>query len=201
MRWFWRRRSIPEERPPAPARPELRVRLEPVDFSDENIIVGAALVTPSFQRDLSTWRLTIRGDGLVCQDIRVCIPGTPFRGEVRQETTQLPIEEVSAILAIADRIGFRNFQGHYESPTVDEETCSIGIRFADGVKLVETYGPWDLAVFQNKEEMHGFMELWSRIHRYSPYPPEPRPEEMSTREAALYWDKRLKAAGVYYPDK
>lgn len=164
MSWFWPKRSTPA--------PDLPRRLAPLAMSEEHV-VGAALLSPGFAPDLSTWRLTITRAGLLRQVILVADYENSYRGELRQEASHLPSEELVAVMALAERIGFRNFRDRYEHETMmvtHLPTLLIAIRFADAIKAVEAYGPKEIAAHENNQDMAHFVELWARIHRYAPYP-------------------------------
>ncbi len=136
-------------------------------------LVGAALLSPGFASDLSTWRLTINRDSLLSQEIRVANYEDSYRAQMRQESTRLPSDELMAIVALAERTGFRNFRDRYEHETMvvlDLPTLSISIRFGELIKTVEAYGPREIAAQENNQDMVRFVELWNHIHRYAPYP-------------------------------
>jgi hypothetical protein len=141
-------------------------------MTDEDVI-SAAQVTPGFCEDLSTWRVTISRDGRLRQEIALSTSANSYRRELRQLVAQLRPSDVDELLAVADRIGFRRFRDHYTHETMvvtDLPTWAISVRYGNAVKTVEAYGPADIAREENNRDMAGFVELWARIHRHSPYP-------------------------------
>lgn len=138
----------------------------------ENDVISAAIVSPGFWEDLSTWRVTISRDGRLRQDIRLCTGANGYKGESRREVGQVPADELAAMLATAERIGFKDFRDQYEpEDDVDDlGTFSISVRFDGAIKTVEAYGPDWAAEQEGNRDMAGFIELWEQIHRHAPYP-------------------------------
>lgn len=136
-------------------------------------VIAAGQILPGFSDDLSTWRIVINRDGRLRQQIDLATSENNYREESAQKTALIAPEDVQAILAVANEIGFHNFNEYYEhefDSVTDLQTCSITIRFGDEVKTVEAYGPDDIAREENNQDMVGFMRLWELIHRHAPYP-------------------------------
>jgi hypothetical protein len=153
----------------------------------ENEIVGAALLSPGFGPESSTWKLTIDRGGCLRQDIRVPSYENQRNGASRLEMVSLPAEELGAILSVAERIGFRQFQDSSTDDAVtDQETLWIAVRYPDKLKAVEAYAPIRLAALQHNADRLGFLELWARIHRFAPFPsPYEQPERLIAGEVEL----------------
>jgi hypothetical protein len=149
--------------------------------------VGAALLCPHFGPYLATWRLTISQDGLLRQEVHIPNLGNRQADEWRHQELGLPADELAAIVAIAERIGFRTFHDRYEDRSVtDQEDLWIAVRFPEGLKIVQTYGAFGLAGRHNDPDMVAFLELWARIHRFAPFPsPYNQPDGMVAAEAKL----------------
>ena len=117
----------------------------------EDDVISAAIVSPGFWEDLSTWRVTINRDGGLRQEIRLCTGANGYKDELRREASQVPVDELAAILATAERIGFKDFRDHYEpeDDVTDLGTFSISLRVDGEYKTVEAYGPdWAAGPFR-----------------------------------------------------
>lgn len=133
---------------------------------DDDDVVEAALLTPAFREDLSTWSLSISRDGVLVQEVFQWRSGSDRKEIVRLETAQVPPEEVAEILALARRLGFDGFQDRYDDYfCTDQDTRSITVRFRDKVKRVEVYG----ADSRGCPTMIGFVALWNLIHLRAPF--------------------------------
>jgi hypothetical protein len=176
MSWFSRKRPAPPAARPA--------RLGQPAMSDQDV-VGAALLCPHFGPYLTTWRLTISQDGMLRQEVNIPNPGNRQADEWHHEELGLPAEELAAIVAIAERIGFRNFHDRYEDRGVtDQEDLWIAVHLPEGLKIVRTYGAIGRAGRHNDPDMLGFLELWARIHRFAPFSsPYNQPDGMVAAEA------------------
>jgi hypothetical protein len=136
-------------------------------------VISAAQIAPGFCEDLSTWRITISLTGLLRQEVSLSTSVNMYRGEMRLFEASLRKDDVVELLALADRIGFRNFKEHYTHETMivtDLPTCSLSVRFGNQVRTVEAYGPQHIAIEEGNRDMAGFVELLERIHRHAPYP-------------------------------
>ncbi len=138
-----------------------------VDLTPD-MIAGAALLTPAFCEDLSTWRMTIARDGEVVQELN-----PTYKSEL-QDTVCIHLRSfvdanrLSEIQVVADEIGFESFESEYHSDWTDEQHTSITLNLGDKVKRVMAYGPHTLAEDGNAD-MIGYVRLWELMLEVSPY--------------------------------
>jgi hypothetical protein len=136
----------------------------------ESDVIGAALINPGFSPHDTVWRLTIDRDGLLRQEVRTRNYQRTPMDEFHYGEIKVANEELSAILEVANRIGFRNLSDVYEDDRItDQATLWLAVRFGTGLKTVQAYAPvWWAA--RGQQEMIAFLELWGNIHRFAPFP-------------------------------
>ena len=138
--------------------------------------LGAALLSPGFAEDLTTWRLTIDESGLVTQDIFLnCSP--LYRREVVTRTSQLSTDQLENLLQLAREIRFHRVKGKdYDPGTDDAETTTIVLKTLSGTKRVYASDAFHAAAHEGDTDMHRYVRLWDAIL-------ETRPHEFDRLEA------------------
>jgi hypothetical protein len=131
-------------------------------------LLTAAVVSPGFSADLSTWQLTLDMNGHMRQEIH-------SSGQTRTVEARVSAEDLAAILEVVQRIKFIQLRPHYSSSITDCATLAISVRINGFAKRVEAYAPEFIASNpfghgsqQDSQDMQGFVELWDRIHRHLP---------------------------------
>jgi hypothetical protein len=138
------------------------------DTMPHDALLTAAVVSPGFSADLSTWRVSMDMNGRTRQEIRTA-------GQSRTVEAQVPAKDLAAILEVVEQIKFLRFRPHYSAEITDCATLAISVRISGFAKRVEAYAPEFIASHhfglegqQDRQDMQGFVELWERIHRHLP---------------------------------
>jgi hypothetical protein len=138
----------------------------PLPLRDDVI---AASYGPGFETDLSSWTLWLDRAGGLRQQIRVCAPENEYRVEHRTETAQVGVEEVAALLRLAEEVGFQDLPPDLgEWDVTDQETVAVTVRLPGGVAAVFAYGA-SLAAYRGMPEAVRLVRLWEGIERLSLY--------------------------------
>lgn len=133
-----------------------------------DMVIGAALLTPAFGEDLSTWRFTIRGNGTVLQELYPTCATVFYETACIQLRSWIDEQRIDLIRSIADEIHFMSFMDQYHADCTDLEQTSITYNDQGKFKRVAVYGPHLLA-HEGHREMAGYVRLWDLMLDISPY--------------------------------
>ena len=144
-----------------------------VSLADRHIF-GAAILMPSNTCDLSTWKLTLDGDGVLAQTIDVCQP--PLRQ--RQTVTlhqHVSHSDVQTLFDIASRVRFRHLRPHYRPADLDMAICGT----ATTVLKARLHGEITSVTFDSSralahegfDEAVRYCELWDALVAHAPFVP------------------------------
>jgi hypothetical protein len=129
-------------------------------------VIGASC-GPAFETDLSSWTLWIDRAGGLRQQIRVSTPENNYRGEHRLAEAEIGAEAVTALLRLAEEVGFQDLPPDFgEWHTTDQESIAVAVRFAGGIAAVYTYGVF-LADSRGMPEATRLVRLWKSIEHFS----------------------------------
>lgn len=130
-------------------------------------VLGAALLSPGFCEDLTTWRLTIDESGLITQEIFLCCyPQYDHKQFVR--ISQLTREQLSHLLQLAVEIDFARLNKEYDSGADDVETTTIVLKTPSGTKHVYASDAFFAAELDGNTDMQRYVRFWEAIHEYAP---------------------------------
>lgn len=130
-------------------------------------VFGAALLSPGFCEDLTTWRLTIDESGLITQEILLhCDP--LYLSEKLTRTSQLTQEQLQRLRQLANDLKFDRLKEEYDPQTDDAETTTIVLMTPDGPKSVYATDAFHVAEHENDAEMERYVRLWDAIMEYAP---------------------------------
>lgn len=157
----------------------------------DGMVIGAALLAPSFCEDLSTWRITVAQDGVVTQELRTSFHAEIYDCVCIHLRSFVPRDIIAKITAIADEIRFQSFDAEYHAECTDLQHTSITL-INDGIpKRVTSYGPQMLA-HEGNAAMIGYMRLWDLLLDISPF--------QSTETTAAPEDEVLsRIKSIYFP--
>lgn len=130
-------------------------------------IITAALDSPRYGKDLSTWLLEIYDDGQLEQIFRKSDPSNDFGEDISRENSSLPTADVDEIVALANQLKFGELPARTRARSRGEETVSISIRNGKEIRTVEVHGPLLQAREGPAPYIWTFVQLWQRIMRHS----------------------------------
>jgi hypothetical protein len=133
-----------------------------------DMVIGAALLAPSFCEDLSTWRMTVSRDGTVAQELRPSLHSEIYDHVCIHLRSFVSRDIISKITDIANEIDFLTFDAEYHADCTDLEHTSLTLNLNGVIKRVFSYGPQLLARDGNVA-MIGYMRLWDIMLEASPY--------------------------------
>src|SRR5687767_7526498 len=106
-----------------------------IDVTDD-LLIGAALLAPSFCEDLSTWRLTVTRDGTVSQELKIANHSEIFDRVCVHLRSFVPPETLARIETTARSIGFSRFKDDYDVTCTDLQNTSITLNLDGNAKRV-----------------------------------------------------------------
>lgn len=133
-----------------------------------DLLIGAALLAPGFCDDLSTWRLTVKVDGTVLQELHPTCVTLFYDTACIHLRSWIGQRRIDQIRGLAAEIGFTGFDGQYQAGCTDLEQTSITYNVGGGFKRVAVYGPHFLA-HEGHREIVGYARLWDLMLEISPY--------------------------------
>jgi len=145
------------------------MRQPDVDITPD-LIIGAALLTPSFQADLSTWRLSIAKDGSLVQELNPAFSCRHIYESVTVRLeTKLDRQDVSTLLSLVTDVGFFDLLNEYSEGPTDCEKKSITVQSNERVKRVIVYAAEYHVHHEGKEEIEGYIRLWETLTSLMPF--------------------------------
>jgi hypothetical protein len=147
--------------------------LPPLELSDGDLF-GAALLTPQFTSDLSTWTATIHKHGLLTQTVLLAQP--PGFDEqlvtLRQHVPKDTLESLKQIVDDEELLSFGQFPKI--CMTDQAHTCLIVRQFGK-TSRIEAYGPHAVAQLgdtdADQKKARRFCRLWDAILSLTPFTP------------------------------
>lgn len=133
----------------------------------EQDIIGAALLSPGFAYDLSTWQLTISNNGLLSQRVRKSQPPNYFAEHIILQR-QLSYEQLGMLHELIDNIKFNDLDDEYSCAWTDQPHTRLVVRTDDFVKSVFSYGP-HAAAYDGDAHMKRYVQLWDAIVELAPF--------------------------------
>ena len=137
-------------------------------------LFGAALLTPAFASDLSTWTVTIHKHGLLTQNVLVSQPPT-FDGQIvtlRQHVTPDQMQGLKQIVHDELLLTFTDF------PCIamtDQQSTQLVIRMHGRSNTIDAYGAHAVAMLgdsdADKKKAEQYCRLWDAIVGLSPFTP------------------------------
>jgi lipid II:glycine glycyltransferase (peptidoglycan interpeptide bridge formation enzyme) len=147
--------------------------LTPLTLNDGDLF-GAAVVSPAFGSDLSTWTLTIQEHGLLTQTISISQPPV-FERQVavlRQHVTKVQLDTLKQIVNEEKLLEFGLFPAIC---VTDQQQTQIEIRLSGRTTIIDAYAP-HFVKFAGGTEMDRLMakrycKLWDAIEELAPFTP------------------------------
>lgn len=149
------------------------MKLPELELNDGDLI-GAALVTPGFTSDLSTWNVTLDEHGLLTQTISLAQPPkfehgiTALRQHVHDDT-------ISHLKRIVEEEEMLRFAGFPDLCVTDQESVRLTIRLHGITNTIDAYGPHAVAELgeteTDRKKAARFCRLWDAIVKLTPFVP------------------------------
>lgn len=133
----------------------------------EQDIIGAALLSPGFAYDLSTWQLTISNNGLLSQTVRNSQPPN-YSAEQTTLQRQLSQGQLVMLQELTDSIRFNDLDDEYSCAWTDQPETRLVVRTGDFIKSVFSYGP-HAAAYDGDAHMKRYVQLWDAIVELAPF--------------------------------
>lgn len=140
-----------------------------VDITPD-LFMGAALLIPSFQKDLSTWRLWVNNDGTLVQELAPAFSCDHIYKQVTVRLeSKLDTESLSVLRGLVEEIGFFELHDEYHGGVTDLEWMSITAIVDNEVKRVVVSAAGYLINVEKKSEIAGYLKLWDLLTYLSPF--------------------------------
>ena len=137
-------------------------------------LFGAALVTPAFASDLSTWHVTIHKHGLLTQTVSISQPPC-FDGSIAVLRQHVNKEKLELLKQIVDEESLADFGSFPDACISDQELTCVIFHLHGKTTAIDAYGPHAVAMFgdteADKTKALRFCRLWDAIVSLTPFTP------------------------------
>lgn len=140
----------------------------------EGDLFGAALLTPAFSSDLSTWRVTINRNGLLKQTVLIGQPPEYKRqiATLHQHVSQDKLEDLKKIAEEENVIALNDFPYH---GITDCQGTQLILRLHGQTNVIFAYAPHAAAKLgeseADKSKAARYCRLWDAIEELTPFTP------------------------------
>jgi hypothetical protein len=104
-----------------------------------DLLIGAALLTPGFCHDLSTWRMTIGMDGTVLQELHPTCATLFYDAACIHLRSCIDQRRIDQIRSLAEEVGFAGLDAEYQAGCDDLEQTSITYFLQQAVRATATW--------------------------------------------------------------
>ena len=134
----------------------------------DQLLFGAALLSPGFCDDSSTWRMTISRDGVIHQELSVAHHSEFYERVIVHLRSFVSRDVLAKIEAEARAMRFQEFNDDYQATCTDLQYTSITLNFSAPSKRVTAYGP-HMVAHSGNSDMIGYCRLWDMLVDLAPY--------------------------------
>ena len=157
----------------SPSKGMPRQQLAELRLADGDLF-GAALLTPAFGSDLSTWTVTINKHGLLTQTVLIVQPPS-FDEGIAVLRQHVPSERLATLKTIVQDENLTNFGQFPQLCVTDLERTRLMFQVSGKTTVIDAYGPHAMATLgetdTDKDKAQRYCRLWDAILGLTPFMP------------------------------
>jgi len=150
-----------------------RLTLPDLKLQDGDLF-GAALLTPAFASDLSTWTVTIHKHGLLTQTVLLAQPPT-FDGHIATLRQHVPADRLEKLKQIVHDDMMLSYSDFPAIAMTDQQSTRLVVRMHGRTNVIDAYGPHAVAILgdndADKKKAERYCRLWDAIVALTPFTP------------------------------